>query len=158
MSSYRLVGHLLRSSFSKSKSSMDWWTPLGSATLSPSTWRRAYGMCLKRPQAPGKVVSTEQISPSTQFHLSIPMRFWLVVIWARISLERLSWFGGKEKFMLTVSITHPSRTWQVYHVKPPDLIFFSGKTSLRISKFPESQSRNIIPRKWNKFSRTRRRR
>ena len=67
-------------------------------------------MYLKRPQAAGKAVSMEQISPSNQFHLSILMRFWLVGISSRISLKQLSWCGGKDKFIFTVSITHPRRT------------------------------------------------
>ena len=112
-------------------------------------------MCLKRPQAPGKPVFMEQIPPSTQCHLSIPMRFWLVVISARISLKRFSWCGGKEKVMLTVSITHPRSTWQVDHVKSPDLIFYSDKTSLWLAKLPDSQGRNTLSRKQNKVSHTR---
>ena len=152
MSLYNLVGHLLKSYVSKSKSAMAWWTTLVSVTLSPSTWLRAYCMCMKRPQAPGKPVSMEKISPSTQCHLSILMRFWMVVIQARISLERFSLCGGKDKVMLTMSITHPRRTCQADHVKPPDIILFSGKTSLRLAKSPESQSRNTLSRRWNKVS------
>ena len=158
MSLYNLVGHLLKPSVSKSKSAMAWWTTLVSVTLSPSTWLRAYCMCMKRPQAPGNPVSMEKISPSTQCHLSILMRFWMVVIRARISLERFSLCGGKDKVMLTMSITHPRRTCQADHVKPPDIILFSGKTSLRLAKSPESQSRNTLSRRWNKVSRTRCRR
>ena len=131
---------------------MAWWNPLVSSNLSPSMWRRDSWMCLQRPQAPVKAVSMEQSSPIIQFHLSIPIRFWLVVISSSISLKWFSWCGGKDKVMLTVSITHPRRTWQVYHVKSPDIIFFSDKTSLRLSNSTRSQGRNTLSRRWNKVS------
>ena len=67
-------------------------------------------MWLKRPRALFKGIAMEQSSPSSQCHLSMSMRFWLVGITSRISLKRFSWCGGKENVMLTVPITHPRRT------------------------------------------------
>ena len=103
-------------------------------------------MWLESPQAPSKAIYIEQISPSNRCHLSTPMRFWLVVISARISLKRFSWCGGKENFMFTVSITHPRRTWKVDHAQFLDLIFFSNNNSLGSSKSPESQVHNTLSR------------
>ena len=65
----------------------------------------------KKLQALGKAITMEQRYHITQCHLSTTMRFWLVGIPAKIYLKRFSRCGGKENVMLTVSITHPRRTW-----------------------------------------------
>ena len=91
-------------------------------------------MKLKRPRAPVKVIVMEKSYSSTPFHLSTPMRFWLVGIPARISSKWFSQCGGKDNVMLTVSITHPRRTCQVCHKKSTSLNVFSNKTSLQLAK------------------------
>ena len=91
-------------------------------------------MGLNRTQAPGKAIVIEQSPPITRCHLSTPMRFWLVGIPSRISFKWFYWCGGKEKFMLTMSITHTRKTWHVYHVQLSDLSFFREKTSLLLAE------------------------
>ena len=52
------------------------------------------------------------------------------VIPARISLKQFYQCRDKEIVMLTVSMTHPRRSWQVYHVNSPTKTFLIDKNYL----------------------------
>ena len=69
----------------------------------------------------------------------------------------VSWCGGKDSVMFTVSVTHPRRTWQVEHVQSPVNSFFSDNTSLQLFESPESQVLNALSRARNKVFHTWRR-
>ena len=97
----------------------------------------------------------EQIFLNTRCHFSTPIRFWLRGIPSIISLKRFSRCGGKYSIMLTMSITHPRRTWQVDHIQSSSIIFFNDRTSLRLAKSPESHAWNTFSRAWNKVLHTR---
>ena len=56
--------------------------------------------------------------------------------------------------MLTVSITHPRRIYQVDHVQLPALRFFSDNNSLRLANSQESQGWNTLSRECNRVRRT----
>ena len=67
----------------------------------------------------------------------------------RISFKWFYWCGGKEKFMLNMSITHTRKTWHVDHVQLSDLSFFREKTSLLLAEYTDSLGRNNLSRERN---------
>ena len=68
-----------------------------------------------------------------------------------ISLKRVSQCWGSYNVTLTVSITHPKITWQVYQVKSPVSILFRYRTSCSF-EFPlVFRGWKTVSITWNNF-------